>query len=80
MGASEPVAFFAYPNKPSLLAPPDCRIHHLATPHEDGVRALADLADELDAPADIDNRMERRPRLAHGRISAWKRSGLRSPC
>ncbi|HUP95326.1 MAG TPA: acetolactate synthase large subunit, partial [Burkholderiales bacterium] len=43
--ANPPAAFFAYPNKPSLLAPPDCRMHVLATPEEDTLDALERLAD-----------------------------------
>src|SRR5207244_4260516 len=46
-----PVAFFAYPNKPSLLAPADCQIHVLAKPEEDMVHALEWLADEVGARA-----------------------------
>ncbi len=73
VGAEAPVAFFAYPDKPSLLAPPDCRIHRLAAPHEDGVRALAELADELDAPDEIDNRMQRHaPPLPSGDLAVEK--------
>ncbi|MDP9455128.1 MAG: acetolactate synthase large subunit [Actinomycetota bacterium] len=48
-GAKAPVAFFAYPDKPSALSPPECEIHTLAAPEEDVVRALEALADELDA-------------------------------
>ncbi len=35
IGASEPVAFFAYPGKPSTLAPAGCQVHELATPGHD---------------------------------------------
>jgi acetolactate synthase I/II/III large subunit len=45
-----PVAFFAYPDKPSVLSPPRCEIHTLATPGEDVVGALEALAEELGAP------------------------------
>jgi acetolactate synthase-1/2/3 large subunit len=51
VGAKMPVAFFAYPDKPSLLSPPDCRGHVLARPEEDAIEALAALADELGARA-----------------------------
>ncbi len=50
VGAKAPVAFFAYPDKPSLLWPEDCAVHTLAEAHEDTVHALEWLADELDAP------------------------------
>ena len=45
-----PVAFFAYPKKPSALIPPQCETHTLATPGEDVVGALEALAEELGAP------------------------------
>src|ERR671921_40407 len=46
VGSKAPVAFFAYPNKPSTLSPPQCEIHALATPGEDIVGALEALAEE----------------------------------
>ncbi|MFQ5783990.1 MAG: acetolactate synthase large subunit [Alphaproteobacteria bacterium] len=49
VGAKAPVAFFAYPGKPSRLTPEDCEIHSLARIEEDAVGALEALADELDA-------------------------------
>ncbi|WP_144637945.1 acetolactate synthase large subunit [Bordetella genomosp. 13] len=53
-GASRPVAFFAYPGKPSLTAPEDCDILTLADAGQDLHHALEWLADELgiapDAP------------------------------
>ncbi len=53
VGTAEPVAFFAYPNTPGRLAPPDCQIHTLATPQNDVLGALAALADELDVSAEL---------------------------
>jgi acetolactate synthase-1/2/3 large subunit len=50
VGAKAPVAFFAYPDKPSLLWPEDCAVHTLAEAHEDTVHALEWLAEELGAP------------------------------
>jgi acetolactate synthase-1/2/3 large subunit len=50
-GAKPPVGFFAYPGKPSLLAPPGCRFTTLAAGEEDIAAALQSLADELDATA-----------------------------
>ena len=35
VGSKAPVAFFAYPDKPSALSPPQCEIRTLATPGED---------------------------------------------
>jgi acetolactate synthase-1/2/3 large subunit len=49
VGASPPVSFFAYPNKPSWCTPEDCKILYLAHPHEDGVVALEALADAVKA-------------------------------
>jgi len=50
VGSRAPVAFFAYPDKPSVLSPPQCQTHTLATPGEDIVGALEALADVLGAP------------------------------
>ncbi len=49
VGAAAPVAFFAYPDKPSRLLPPDCRVHVLTTPTEDGAAALTRLAEAVGA-------------------------------
>jgi acetolactate synthase-1/2/3 large subunit len=49
VGAPAPVAFFAYPGKPSVLTPEHCTIHTLAGPEEDGTGALAALAEALGA-------------------------------
>jgi acetolactate synthase I/II/III large subunit len=50
VGSRPPVSFFAYPNKPSWCVPDSCELIYLSHPHEDGVAALRDLADTLDAP------------------------------
>ena len=50
--ARAPVGFFAYPGKPSLLAPPDCAQVVLATQEQDLAQALEWLADELGIAAD----------------------------
>ena len=50
VGASPPVSFFAYPNKPSWCTPEDCKILYLAHPHEDGAVALEALAEAVRAP------------------------------
>ena len=49
VGAEPPVAFFAYPDKPSVPTTPDCEIIRLASPNEDVAAALAELVDELGA-------------------------------
>jgi acetolactate synthase I/II/III large subunit len=51
VGSKPPVTFFAYPGKPSWCAPEGCEFAYLAQPHEDGAKALQDLADALGAPA-----------------------------
>ena len=38
VGAKAPVAFFAYPDKPSVLTPDGCQIHQLASIAEDSDR------------------------------------------
>lgn len=57
VGAKDPVAFFAYPGKPSRLLPADAPVHRLAASDEDLPEALAALADALDAkqPAPVES-------------------------
>ncbi len=47
--ANDPVAFFAYPNKPSLLKPDGCEVHRLTAGGENSVAALQALAGALGA-------------------------------
>ncbi len=47
VGAAEPVAFFAYPDKPSRLVAEGCAVETLAAPGEDMVGALEHLAERL---------------------------------
>jgi len=58
-GAIEPVAFFGYPNTPSRLTPPGCRITVLARPEEDGAGALEALAGALGAGSEEGERAQR---------------------
>jgi len=51
-GADAPVSFFAYPGKPSLLAPQAASTARLASKQQDHVHALSALADALGAPSD----------------------------
>jgi acetolactate synthase-1/2/3 large subunit len=51
-GTTQPVAFFAYPGRPSVLVPEGCRTLSLAGRAEDAVAALDALADALGAPAE----------------------------
>ena len=51
--ANDPVAFFAYPNKPSMLRPDGCEVHRMTSGAENSVAALEALASALGAkPAD----------------------------
>src|SRR3954453_1196125 len=45
--ANDPVAFFAYPNKPSLLKPEGCEVHRMTSGGENSVAALEALASAL---------------------------------
>ena len=66
-GASPPVSFFAYPNKPSWCTPENCRILYLAHPHEDGTVALEALADAVKAPKQpLHVGVARKPDLPNG--------------
>ena len=70
-GSRIPVAFFAYPDKPSLMAPPDCQFTTLAKENEDIVHALEWLADELGATAQpIEPSRYAPPKAATGAINA----------
>lgn len=55
VGAKPPVAFFAYPGKPSWPTPDGCEIIVLSHAHEDGTTALEALADALKVPAEPAN-------------------------
>jgi acetolactate synthase-1/2/3 large subunit len=46
------VAFFAYPDKPSVLVPEGCETFSLASRTQDGAAALHALADALGAPSE----------------------------
>jgi acetolactate synthase-1/2/3 large subunit len=49
IGAKEPVSFFAYPDLPSVLAPPTCKAMELATVDDDIDAALEQLLEKLSA-------------------------------
>ena len=49
VGARAPVAFFGYPNKPSLLLPPGSDVQTLAAPDQDLIAALEALAEAVGA-------------------------------
>src|SRR3979409_2654880 len=53
--ANDPVAFFAYPNKPSMLKPQGCEVHRMTSSGENSVAALEALASVLGArPAEVE--------------------------
>ena len=69
-GAKVPVAFFAYPGKPSLLIPASCERHVLAREDEDIAGALAWLADEMGAAGARPRRQApERPGLMSGALT-----------
>ena len=45
----EPIAFFSYPDKPSLLKSADCQVHSLVEKDEDSIAGLEMLAEALGA-------------------------------
>jgi acetolactate synthase I/II/III large subunit len=64
VGAKMPVAFFAYPDKPSRLYPEDCAGHVLARPGEDAIAALEALCEEVGARATPPPVVNERPAAA----------------
>ena len=71
VGARPPVAFFAYPDKPSVLSPKGCVATALAAVEEDIEGALEALADALDARATAPAGLAQphRPAVPDGQIS-----------
>jgi len=73
IGASSPVSFFAYPNVPSLIAPPQCEAFQLARPHDDIDQTLAALLQQLDGNSVApDVHALALPELATGALDAFK--------
>src|SRR5271170_5253682 len=72
VGASPPVSFFAYPNKPSWCTPQNCKILYLAYPNEDGTAALEALTDAIKAPKQpLHVGVARKPDIPHGRLNPF---------
>ncbi|MEM7254017.1 MAG: acetolactate synthase large subunit [Pseudomonadota bacterium] len=70
VGAKAPVAFFAYPNKPSVLSPEGCEIHSFANLDDDLGDALARLCDAVGANrADAGQQSASRPDLPSGALT-----------
>jgi acetolactate synthase-1/2/3 large subunit len=72
VGAKPPVAFFAYPDKPSWCLPAECEILQLNHEHEDGIGALNSLASALGA-APTTSRLApwSLPELPSGKFNAY---------
>jgi len=49
VGTKAPVAFFAYPNKPSTFLSPECKVHSPWSPDNDVTDVLAAIAEEVGA-------------------------------
>jgi acetolactate synthase-1/2/3 large subunit len=69
-GATRPVAFFAYPDKPSDLVPEGCEVHLLADEGEDVTDALERLADLVAKDTEPVARQAARPALPSGALTA----------
>lgn len=70
VGASAPVAYFAYPGKNSVFTSPECEIHTLAAANEDLVGALEALAESI-PPRREENSIQQseRPTLPQGNVT-----------
>jgi acetolactate synthase-1/2/3 large subunit len=70
VGTRAPVAYFAYPGKDSSFTSPECKIHALASPGDDYVGALENLATALSA-RDVEPTLENpeRPQMPSGEIT-----------
>jgi acetolactate synthase-1/2/3 large subunit len=52
--SNDPIAFFAYPNKPSHLKPAGCEVHRMTAWGDNSIAALEALSDALGAkPSDV---------------------------
>jgi len=69
VGSQEPIAFFAYPDQPSLMRPNGSIVQMLARPGEDVAGALAALAVELAAPP-VAPPPTKHPEPAHGPVTS----------
>ena len=66
-----PVAFFAYPDRPSVLVPEGCAVETLCGREVDAAAALNALADALSAPALGPVETYAAPDPPAGRLDAW---------
>jgi acetolactate synthase-1/2/3 large subunit len=70
-GTTIPVAFFAYPDRPSVLVPEGCATLTLSERAEDSVAGLAALADALGAPKSGPTTPPALPDAASGKLTAY---------
>jgi len=71
VGTATPVAFFAYPDTPSLLVSSKAVVTTLASPEEKTLTALTDLADRLGAAPGLETIQERVvPEVPSGELTA----------
>lgn len=73
VGARAPVAFFGYPNMPSVLTPDGCAMHTLATLADNSIDALERLADAVGANIkDAPRQQPSRPPMPTGALDPEK--------
>jgi acetolactate synthase-1/2/3 large subunit len=77
VGAKAPVAFFAYPDRPSVLTQEGCAIHTLATLADDTLDALERLADAVGAKVtDAPVQQPHKPPMPSGALDPDKIAAL----
>jgi acetolactate synthase-1/2/3 large subunit len=77
VGAKAPVAFFAYPDRPSILTQEGCVIHTLSTLADDSLDALERLADAVGAKAAAAPvQQPYKPQMPSGRLDPDKIAAL----
>lgn len=77
VGAKSPVAFFAYPDKPSDFVPEGCRVHNLGGPEGDQLAVLRRLYEMLECSEENVRRQPRhRPDIPTGEITKEKIAAL----
>ncbi len=71
VATERPVAFFAYPDRPSVLVPEHCGLETLCGREVDAAAALNGLADALEAPAAGPAEHYAPPPAPAGKLDAW---------
>ncbi|MBH68867.1 MAG: acetolactate synthase large subunit [Rhodospirillaceae bacterium] len=71
LGTKVPVAFFAYPNKPSILIPEECNVYSMADADADCMATIEALVDELDAHKEQPViQQTKKPELMSGKLTS----------